>query len=156
MDADETKLFAIVQSYWQAVGIDAQIRQIDYNVWNEENTGMVDKPYDVMFSGIGYIGDNGTNYQWLMASNAVDSDQSYENPEVNELFNQARGAADVATRDEYLKQAGAIVWDELPHLPLYYESRVWAYNRKVHLEECDFQVGMVGYFGRPDKIWVEK
>ena len=156
MDADEVKIFAMVQSYWQAVGIDAQIRQIDSSVWNEETTGMVDKPYDVMFSGIGYIGDNGTNYQWLMASNAVDSDMSYENATVIDLFNQARAATDIATRDEFLKQAAAIVWDELPHLPLYYESRVWAYNRRVHLEEADFQVGMVGYFGRPDLIWVEK
>jgi len=156
MDADETKCFAMVQSYWQAVGIDAQIRQIDSSVWREENSGKEDKPYDVMFSGKGFVGDNGVNWDNVMASTRKDSTSSYENPVTIDLFNQARAATDVATRDEFLKQAAAIIWEDLPYIPLWYQSRVWAYNTRVHLEEADFQVGMVGYFGRPDLLWVEK
>ncbi len=156
MDADETKAFAMVQSYWQAVGVDAQIRQIDSSVWREENNSKEDKPYDVMFSGKGFVGDNGVNWDNVMASTRKDSTSSYENPVTIDLFNKARAATDVAERDEYLKQAAAIIWEDLPYLPLWYQSRVWAYNTRVHLEDADFQVGLVGYFGRPDKIWVEK
>ena len=105
MSADEQKTMVMVQAYWQAVGINATIRQIDSNVWNEENLNKEDKVYDVIWSGIGFIGDNGTNYQWLMASSKVESDMSYENPEVLDLFNQARSSEDPAARDELLKQA---------------------------------------------------
>ena len=48
------------------------------------------------FSGIGYIGENGTNYQWLMAADKATSDMAYENPEVIDLFNQARSSEDPA------------------------------------------------------------
>ena len=39
----------MVQSYWQAVGINATIRQIDSNVWNDENLTSGEKLYDVLF-----------------------------------------------------------------------------------------------------------
>jgi peptide/nickel transport system substrate-binding protein len=146
----------IAQSYWKALGIDATIRQIDPNVWHDENVGKVSKPYDVEWTGVGFIGNNGVNYNWLMASNAKDSEMSYENPAVNALFEKAKTTADVTQRDTYLKQAAAIVWDDLPYLPIYYEKRVFAANNKVHFEDADWQSTMVGVFGKPGNIWIEK
>ena len=146
----------MVQSIWNALGIQCEIRQIDPNVWSEENHGIVDKKYDVFYSGIGYIGTNGVNYQWLMANGAVDNSMSYGNEAVIELFNQAKTTEDIAARDALLKEAGDMVWDELPFMPIYYDKRVYAANSRVHFEEADWQVGMVGIFGAPDKIWIEK
>ena len=146
----------MAQSYWKAIGIDATIRQIDPNVWHDENIGKAVKPYDVEWTGVGFIGDNGVNYNWLMASNPTDSEMSYQNPAVNALFEQAKTTADVAQRDTYLKQAAAMVWDDLPYLPIYYEKRVFAANSKVHFDAADWQTGMVGIFGKPGSIWIEK
>ncbi|MCE5209157.1 MAG: ABC transporter substrate-binding protein [Chloroflexi bacterium] len=154
-DEDES-VMVLTQSFWKELGIDATIRQIDPNVWAEENNGMVEKKYDVYYSGIGYIGTNGVNYQWLMANGALDNSMSYGNETVIELFNQAKTTEDATERDALLKEAGAIVWDELPFMPIYYDKRVYAANNKVHFEEADWQVGMVGIFGAPDKIWIEK
>ncbi len=154
-DEDEA-VMVLTQSYWKALGIDATIRQIDPNVWAEENNGMIDKKYDVYYSGIGYIGSNGANYNWLVANGALDNDMSYNNETVIDLFNQAKTTEDQAARDALLKEAGAIVWDELPYLPIFYDKRVYAANKNVHFEEADWQVGMVGIFGAPDKIWIEK
>ncbi|MEM5774197.1 MAG: hypothetical protein AAGU05_04280, partial [Anaerolineaceae bacterium] len=117
--------------------------------------GMIDKKYDVYYSGIGYIGSNGANYNWLVANGALDNDMSYNNERVIELFNQAKTTEDLTARDALLKEAGSIIWDELPYLPIFYDKRVYAANNKVHFEEADWQVGMVGIFGAPDKIWIE-
>lgn len=146
----------LAQSYWKALGIDATIRQIDPNVWHDQNIGKAVKPYDVEWSGVGFIGANGVNYNWLMASDPTDSEMSYQNPAVNALFEQAKTTADVTQRDTYLKQAAAIVWDDLPFLPIYYEKRVYAANVKVHIDDADFESGMVGVFGKPGNIWIGK
>jgi peptide/nickel transport system substrate-binding protein len=153
---DDLTAMTLAQSYWKALGIDASIRQIDPNVWDEENHGKEIKPYDVIWSGIGFIGDNGVNYQWLMASNKQDSPMSYENPEVNALFEQAKTTADVSQRDSYLKQAATKVWDDAPYLPIYYEKRIYASNDRLHFEDSDWQTTMVGIFGKPGMIWIEK
>jgi ABC-type transport system substrate-binding protein len=153
---DDLTAMTMAQSYWKAIGIDATIREIDPNVWSDENYGKEDKPYDVMWSGIGFIGSNGVNYQWLMATNKKDSSMSYENPEVNALFEQAKTTADVTQRDTYLKQAAAIVWDDVPFLPIYYEKRIYAANDRIHFEDSDWQTTMVGIFGKPGGIWIEK
>jgi peptide/nickel transport system substrate-binding protein len=154
-DEDEN-VMVLVQSYWRTLGIDVSIRQIDPNVWAEENNGMEDKKYDVYYSGIGYIGSNGANYQWLVANGALDNSMSYNNETVIQLFNQAKTTEDQTERDALLREAGATVWDELPYLPIYYDKRVYAANNRVHFEEADWQVGMVGIFGAPNRIWVEK
>jgi peptide/nickel transport system substrate-binding protein len=156
MYSEDQNVMVLTQSYWKEIGIDATIRQIDPNVWNDENSGKEEKLYDVFFSGIGFIGENGTNYQWLMANSKADNSMSYENPDVINLFQQAKVTEDIAERDSYLKQAAAIVYDELPFLPLYYDKRVYAANRKLHFEDADWQVGMVGIFGKPENIWIEK
>jgi len=156
MYSEDQNVMVLAQSYWKEIGIDATIRQIDPNVWNDENSGKEEKLYDVFFSGIGFIGENGTNYQWLMANSKADNSMSYENPDVLNLFQQAKVTEDIAERDSYLKQAAAIVYDELPFLPLYYDKRVYAANRKLHFEDADWQIGMVGIFGKPENIWIEK
>jgi peptide/nickel transport system substrate-binding protein len=152
----EEKAMVLAQSYWAAVGVESTIRPIDENVFYDENQGKEDKPYDVYWSGIGFIGSNGANYQWLMAYDKVNSSMSYENPEVIELFGLAQTTEDEAERDAYLKQAAEIVWDDAPFLPIYYAKRVYGANKKVHFEDADWQVNMVGIFGAPEKIWIEK
>ena len=146
----------MAQSYWKAIGIDVTVRQMDYNVWNDQNSAKADKPFDVFFSGVGFLGSNGLAYGWLMANDKVNSNMSYENPQINDLFNQAKQQEDPAQRDALLKQVAKIYWDDLPGLNLYYSQRIWAYNKRVHLEDAGFNNNMVGLFEFPQKIWVEK
>lgn len=152
----EEKAMVLAQSYWKEIGVESTIRPIDENVFNEENHGLADKPFDVYWSGIGFIGSNGVNYQWLMAYDKVNSSMSYENPEVMDLFEKAKMTEDEAERDAFLKQAAEIVWNDVPFLPIYYDKRVYGANKNVHFEDANWQVNMVGVFGAPDKIWIEK
>jgi peptide/nickel transport system substrate-binding protein len=146
----------MAQSYWKALGIDVTLRQIDFNVWNDQNQNKEDKPFDVVFSGTGFLGANGLGYGWLMDSTKAGSGMSYVNPQIHDLFTQAKSLEDPAARDALLKQAAKLFWDDLPALNLYYSQRIWAYNARVHLEDAGFNSDMVGLFEFPQKIWVEK
>ena len=149
-------LAILLQSYWQAAGIDAQIRQIDNAAWADENSNKPDKKYDVIFTWIGGTGDNGINYNWLMASeDTTTSIMAYSNPKVNDLFTKAAATLDNTERDEYLNQAAEIIWDELPYIPLYLRTDIFAINKRVHYEDAIFNNILVGAFEYPEKLWVE-
>jgi peptide/nickel transport system substrate-binding protein len=152
----DTSMSILLQSYWQAVGIDTQIRQIDTAAWTEENINQADKQYDVYFVSIVATGNNGLNYSWLMAApDTTTSIMSYVNPDVNALFASAASSMDKTERDGYLKQAAAIIWDELPYIPLYLYTDVYAVNKRVHYEDAGFNEALLGIFENPEKLWVE-
>lgn len=148
----------LAQSYWQAVGIDAQLRQWDVNVWTEENYGVpaTERPFDVYWTMIGSAGPNGVSYNWLMANvTEDDSIMGYLNPEVNELFAEAKTTLDPTQRDAYLDEAATIVWDELPFINVFYFDNLYAINKRVHFEETPIDPTMWVQFPYFHKVWVE-
>ena len=149
----------LAQSYWQAIGIDAQLRQRDSNVFIEANYGVTaeERDYDAYWTMIGSAGPNGVSYNWLMANPTEDdSFMGYVNDEVNAFFNQAKTTADPETRDEYLHQAANIVWDELPFINIFYFESLYAINKRVHFEETAIDPTMWVQFVDFSKVWVEK
>lgn len=149
----------LAQSYWQAVGIDAQIRQRDPNVFNEANSGVpaMERDYDIFWTMIGSAGPNGVSYNWLMANPTEDdSIMGYVNEDVNALFDQAKTNSDPTARDEYLDQAATIVWDELPFINIFYYESLYAINNRVHFEETEIDPTMWVQFVDFSKVWVDK
>jgi peptide/nickel transport system substrate-binding protein len=156
--ADKMQASLLAQSYWQAVGIDAQLRQRDRNVFIEANYSVpaAERDFDAFWTMIGSAGPNGVSYNWLMANMTEDdSIMGYLNPEVNDLFNKAKTSADPAERDAYLDQAANIVWDELPFINVYYFKDLYAINKRVHFEETPIDPTMWVPFPYMSKVWVE-
>jgi len=149
----------LAQSYWQAIGIDAQLRQRDSNVFREANYGKpaAERDFDAFWTMIGSAGPNGTAYNWLMANPTVDdSIMGYMNPEVFDLFTKAKTSADPAVRDDYLDQAAQIVWDELPFINVFYFDSLYAINKRVHFEEDNLDPTMWVQFVDFSKVWVDQ
>jgi peptide/nickel transport system substrate-binding protein len=155
-EVQEQKPDVMAQSFWKDIGIDVTIRQMDSNVWSTQNVGMADKQYDVYWAGVGFLGANAGNYTWEMATDVANSPMSYSNPQILDLFAQAKTNEDPKARDELYKQAAKIFWDEVPAINLYYSQRVYAFNKRVHYDEAGFNAGLVGLFELPGKIWVDK
>ncbi len=149
----------LAQSYWQAVGIDAQLRQRDSNVFSDLNYSVpaMERDFDVFWTMIGSAGPNGVSYNWLMANPTIeDSIMGYVNDEVTGLFAQAKTTSDVATRDGYLDQAANIIWDELPFINIFYYDNLYAINKRVHFEEGNLDPTMWVQFVDFAKVWVDQ
>ena len=157
--ADKMQSSLLAQSYWQAVGIDVQLRQRDINVFRELNYGVpaVERDFDAFWTMIGSAGPNGTAYNWLMANMTEDdSIMGYMNQEVYDLFTQAKTSPDPAVRDDYLNQAANIVWDELPFINVLYFENLYAINKRVHFEEGNLDPTMWVQFVDFSKVWVDQ
>lgn len=155
-DSEEQKPDVMAQAYWKAIGIDTTIRQIDSNVFDDENSAKADKKYDVTWSGTGFLGGNGLSYGWLMADDKVNAPTSYQNDTIRDLFNKAKAEEDKTKRDDLLKQAAKIYWEDVPSINLYYNQRVYAFNTRVHLDDAGFNVDLLRLFEHPEKIWVDQ
>jgi peptide/nickel transport system substrate-binding protein len=157
--ADKMQASILAQSYWQAVGIEVELRQRDRNVFVELNYGVpaTERDFDAFWTMIGSAGPNGTAYNWLMANQTEDdSIMGYLNPEVNDLFTQAKTSADPTVRDEYLDQAANIVWDELPFINVLYYDNLYAINKRVHFEPENLDPTMWVQFVDFSKVWVDQ
>lgn len=91
----------------------------------------------------------------MASEDTTTSIMAYSNPKVNDLFTKAAATLDNTERDEYLNQAAEIIWDELPYIPLYLRTDIFAINKRVHYEDAIFNNILVGAFEYPEKLWVE-
>ncbi|OZI27256.1 ABC transporter substrate-binding protein [Bordetella genomosp. 7] len=58
----------------------------------------------------------------------------YSNPELDKIFRQAVTTVDDAQREKLLQQALTIALDDLPSIPLHYESTLWAFRKGLTYE----------------------
>ncbi len=149
----------LAQSYWTAIGIDAQLRQRDSNVFTEANYGVpaVERDFDAFWTMIGSAGPNGVSYNWLIAAMTEDDAiTGYSKQEVLDLFAKAKSAKEPADRDAYLTDAVKIAWDDTPVISVFYSDNIYAVNKRVHFEEAPIDPTMWVQFPDFSKVWVEK
>lgn len=58
----------------------------------------------------------------------------YSNPELDEVFRQAVTTVDDAQREKLLQQALTLALQDLPSIPLHYESSLWAFRKGLTYE----------------------
>lgn len=149
----------LAQSYWTAIGIDAQLRQRDSNVFTDANYGVpaAERDFDAFWTMIGSAGPNGVSYNWLIAAMTVDDAiTGYSKQEVLDLFAKAKSAKEPADRDAYLTDAVKIAWEDTPVISVFYSDNIYAVNKRVHFEEAPIDPTMWVQFPDFSKIWVEK
>lgn len=132
----------VLQAQFAAVGIEAEIRTLEWGTWlEEEGAGNFD-----MYI-LGWIGniDPDDYFYAQQHTGQVFNFTGYSNPKVDDLLDQGRVEADVTQRKAIYDQVQQIVIDDSPYIYLYIPANVDAYQSYVK-----------GYQTRPDSALVFK
>lgn len=119
-----------IQGQLAAVGIKATIQSPEFGAYLAAlNKGKV----PMFLSGKGSpTGDMDFTQALLNASNGKMNYFQYKNPEVDRLISQQRVAVDPNERQRLLTDLQTKVYQDQPHITLYYEDQVWATRSNVH------------------------
>jgi oligopeptide transport system substrate-binding protein len=118
-----------IQDMWKRnLGIDVRLLNQEWKVYlDSKKTGH----YQV--ARFGWIGDypdpNTFLDMWLTGGG--NNDSRWSNPEYDRLIREAGRTADLDRRLEVFQQAEAILLDEMPIIPIYFYTRVYALDPSV-------------------------
>ncbi|MBN1284021.1 MAG: ABC transporter substrate-binding protein [Anaerolineae bacterium] len=148
----------VVQAYWQDIGIQVELELRDLATMVEQiyQERIVDKPFDLLTSGWGVIGPEPNSYaNFYMWTDALGPNiENYRNEKVNELFEQARVTTDFDARMAIYEEIEAILWDELPTLPLYHETRPAVMSSLFVIDDAVFDSSIGTSFVHPERIYM--
>jgi oligopeptide transport system substrate-binding protein len=110
------------------LGIDARLLNQEWKVYlDSKKTG------NYQVARYGWIGDypdpNSFLDMWLTGGG--NNDSRWSNAEYDRLIHEAGHTADLQKRLELFQQAEAILMDELPVIPVYFYTRVYALHPSV-------------------------
>jgi len=119
-----------IQGQLAAVGIKVSIQSPEFGAYLAAlNKGKV----PMFLSGKGSpTGDMDFTQALLNASTGKMNYFQYKNPEVDRLILQQRVAVDPKERQRLLTDLQTRVYEDEPHITLYYEDQVWATRSNVH------------------------
>ncbi len=147
----------VVQAYWEDIGIDVELEQRDLGTLVEQlyTNRVFEKPYDVHTSGWAQIGPEPNSYSsfYITTEGLGPNLSNYNNPEVNELFEQARLETDFDARMAIYEQIEAILWAELPTIPLYRQSQPVVISNRFNIEAAGLNLSIGTNFDRPERIY---
>jgi peptide/nickel transport system substrate-binding protein len=147
----------VVQAYWEDIGIDVELETRDLGTLVEQlyQERTVDKPYDVHTSGWGQIGPEPNSYAnfYMWTDDLGPNLSNYRNEEVNSLFEEARRLTDPDERMDVYEQIEAILWDELPTIPLYRQSLAVVMSNRFNIEDAELDLTIGTNFRRPERIY---
>lgn len=147
----------VVQAYWQDIGIQVELETRDLSTLISElyQERKLDKPFDVMVSGWSAIGPEPNSYAnfYVTTPELGPNLENYENSEVNELFTKARTLTDTAERMAIYEQIEAILWEELPTLPLYRNQNPVVISNRFSVEDAILDLSIGSGFQHPERIY---
>ncbi|WP_445486687.1 peptide ABC transporter substrate-binding protein [Niallia sp. 03133] len=129
-DEAHAKIAQAIQDMWK--------RELGINVklGNEEWAVYIDKLHsgDYQIGRMGWLGDfnDAINFLELYRDKkGGNNDTNWENPEFKKLLNDSQTESDATKRQKLLKDAEAILMDELPIAPIYFYTDTWVQNDKL-------------------------
>lgn len=147
----------VVQAYWEDIGIDVELRQGDLATLVEQlyTNRVWEKPFEVHTSGWAQIGPEPNSYaNFYITTEALGPNiPNYDNPEVNELFEEARRTTDFDARMAIYEQIEAILWEELPTLPLYRQTQPAVVSNRFSIEAAELNLSIGTNFTHPERIF---
>jgi len=118
-----------VQEMWKRnLGIDARLLNQEWKVYlDSKKTG------NYQIARFGWIGDypDPNSFLDLWIKDGGNNDSRWSNAEYDRLIREAGRTADLQKRLEVFQQAEAILLDELPIIPIYFYTRVYALHPSV-------------------------
>ncbi len=127
---ENAKIAEAVQDQWRkSLGVDVKLEAKEWKVYIEDlHQG------NFQIGRMSWLGDFNDPINFLevfkekMGGN---NDTRWENAKYKELLNQSAKETDPAKRKEILKQAEAILMDEMPMTPIYFRTESYVKNDKV-------------------------
>jgi len=147
----------VVQAFWQDIGVQTELEFGDLSTLVEQiyQERVVDKPYEAHTSGWSVIGPEPNSYaNFYMWTDALGPNiPNYRNEEVNELFEAARLETDFDARMAIYEQIEAILWEELPTLPLYRNTEPAVLSSRFNIDDAVLDISLGTNFRHPERIY---
>lgn len=127
----------IVYDNWRSLGINIELAPLDDAAAYEEIYDNLDpnKPYDAFLGGWGLFGPEPDHYRSLFADET--SFFAYNNPAVVESFATGRLITDAEERYAHYVALDALLWEELPLIPVFQPIGVYVYRADLNLDEAE-------------------
>ena len=119
-----TAIAQFIQQGWKKeLGINVTLDNAEWQVYLDK----IDT-FDYQVGRLGWIADYNDAYSFLEMYDTAkngNNDTGWENPKYKELLKQSTTETDAAKRTELLKQAEAIMVEEMPVAPIYYYTNLY-------------------------------
>lgn len=137
-DAQTAQVALAVSAMLAKINIEVDFKTLPKNqYWTEYDA----RAADIMMMGwYSDTGDSANFFEYLTfcpdsATGAGRYNASeYCNPEVDSLVELANGEIDPARRSKMLQRAEALIYDDAPFIPLYWQNLAWASANRVDIE----------------------
>ena len=146
----------IVYDNWRAIGVNVELAPLDQAASNAEiydNTS-TDKPYDAFLGGWGLFGPEPDHYRNYLANET--GFFAYNNQEVIDLFLQGRSITDPEERYELYAQADALLWQDLPMIPIFQPIGVYVYRSDLNLDAAEINGTFLTGLKFPGRAYFEE
>lgn len=154
---DYSDYAVVVQAFWEDIGIQTELELRDLSTMVEQiyQERVVDKPYEVLTSGWSVIGPEPNSYSnfYMWTDELGPNIANYRNEEVNRLFTEARTVTDFDERMAIYEEIEAILWEELPTLPLYRNTEPAVVSSRFNIEEAMLDISLGTNFRHPERIY---
>lgn len=124
------KICEAIQAMWRtALGIEVGLVNQEWKVYL---TSMDNLDYDIARGG--WIGDYTDPHSFLdtFVTGGGNNRTGWGSPRYDALLQQSYAAPDEAARMEIFQQMDQLIVDEMPIIPLYYYTRIYALDPRVH------------------------
>jgi peptide/nickel transport system substrate-binding protein len=116
------RLATAIQEYWSDIGVQADIQTAEWTQYRDDR-----RAHKYQCSLAGWQGDNGDpdNFLYTFFSSAsigAENFSRYENPEVDDLLNQAKEVSDQEERKALYQEAEQLIVDDAPWVFLGYQK----------------------------------
>ncbi|GAA3994436.1 peptide-binding protein [Deinococcus rubellus] len=137
-----TPISLLVQQYWKDIGVQADIKTLDWNSYIQQV--IVKRDYQASAAWWSTPADPDVlPYYDSSAANVGNNIPNYKNPKLDALLEQGRKETGAARKQTYV-QAQKLMAQELPYLYLWYPQSITAYNNRLQglrgiTQAADFQ-----------------
>jgi len=126
------QLLSLIHAQWKQIGLDPQLNLVDVGTLFGDLL-----PNNTLQTAYSYIGryadpDIGDLYLDRVKYNNNANYTGYNNPTVDELILASQQTADQNKRNDLIKQAEAIIADEVPQIFIAWRANNTAVNKRVH------------------------
>ena len=143
------RLATAIQEYWSEVGVQANIQTEEWTQYRDDR-----RANKFQSSLVGWQGDNGDpdNFLYTFFSSAsigAENYSRYENPEVDDLLNQAKEVSDQEERKALYQKAEQIIVDDAPWVFLGYQKHQVV--TRANITDFQLQPTYIYYFAGVSK-----
>lgn len=149
----QSAIAPIVYDNWRSLGVNIELVPLDNDAINTELYAnvAVEKPYDAFLGGWGLFGPEPDHYSHYYADET--GFFSYSNPEITALFEEGVSETDADARAAIYTQADALLWQDLPIVPIFQPIGVYVFRSDLNLDAAEINGTFLTGLKFPGRAW---